>query len=274
MGLGWAAILAVVTKLRRRLPAGALGARPTTGTPIWVSRSRTSSRGADRTWSIRRTSPTLSEVAGDVRGDQPTPQGAASKGRAVRLQLLARSASPTHRQVPREGPHRRAPHGGPRGSPGGPSPPRCSTVRSTRASGPACSPATSGGLAALARDDRLEDAELALFHPLKFMLASPAEDAAEIVRRLGPTVWVEDKYDGIRCQLHSAGTTVRLYSRDLHDIGGQYPEVVRAATLAWDGDPRRRDPGLARRRRPAVHQPPDAAGAQGPSSARSAPRSR
>ena len=40
---------------------------------------------------------------------------------------------------------------------------------------------------------------MALFHPLKFMLASPAEDAAEIVRRLGPTVWVEDKYDGIRC---------------------------------------------------------------------------
>ena len=29
-------------------------------------------------------------------------------------------------------------------------------------------------------------AELALFHPLKFMLASPAEDAAEIIARLGP----------------------------------------------------------------------------------------
>src|SRR4029079_5518432 len=40
-----------------------------------------------------------------------------------------------------------------------------------------------GRLAALARDDRLDEAELALFHPLKFMLASPAEDAAEIVRR-------------------------------------------------------------------------------------------
>ena len=34
-----------------------------------------------------------------------------------------------------------------------------------------------GRLAELARDDRLDDAELALFHPLKFMLASPAEDA-------------------------------------------------------------------------------------------------
>ncbi len=93
-----------------------------------------------------------------------------------------------------------------------------------------------GRLAALARDDGLATASLALFHPLKFMLASPAEDAAEIITRLGPEVWVEDKYDGIRCQLHKRGSEVRLYSRDLHDISGGYPEIVGAAeTLAWDG---------------------------------------
>ena len=93
-----------------------------------------------------------------------------------------------------------------------------------------------GATANLAREGRLEGAELALFHPLKFMLASPAEDAAEILQRLGPTVWVEDKYDGIRCQLHREGTTVRLYSRDLHDISSGYPEVIAAATnLPWAG---------------------------------------
>ena len=93
-----------------------------------------------------------------------------------------------------------------------------------------------GRLAGLARDDALGSAALALFHPLKFMLASPAEDAAEIVARLGPEVWVEDKYDGIRAQLHKRGTEVRLYSRDLHDISAGYPEIVDAATtLAWDG---------------------------------------
>ena len=93
-----------------------------------------------------------------------------------------------------------------------------------------------GRLAALARDGALASATLALFHPLKFMLASPAEDAAEIVARLGPVVWVEDKYDGIRAQLHKLGPDVRLYSRDLHDISAGYPEVVDAATgLAWDG---------------------------------------
>ncbi len=93
-----------------------------------------------------------------------------------------------------------------------------------------------GRTASLAREGRLDTAELALFHPLKFMLASPAEDATEILGRLGPTVWVEDKYDGIRCQLHRLGPEVRLYSRDLHDVSGQFPEVVAAARdLPWDG---------------------------------------
>jgi DNA ligase-1 len=93
-----------------------------------------------------------------------------------------------------------------------------------------------GATAKLALAGNLEGAALALFHPLKFMLASPAEDAAEIMTRLGPTVWVEDKYDGIRCQLHREGTTVRLYSRDLHDISNQFPEVVESARdLPWAG---------------------------------------
>ncbi len=93
-----------------------------------------------------------------------------------------------------------------------------------------------GQLAGLARDDALASASIALFHPLKFMLASPAEDAAAIVARLGPEVWVEDKYDGIRAQLHKRGSEVRIYSRDLHDVSSGYPEIVAtAAQLAWDG---------------------------------------
>ena len=93
-----------------------------------------------------------------------------------------------------------------------------------------------GRLATLASEDRLDEASLAMFHPIKFMLASPAEDATEILTRLGPEVWVEDKYDGIRAQLHKQGRDVRLFSRDLHDVSGQFPEVVEGAVgLAWDG---------------------------------------
>ncbi len=93
-----------------------------------------------------------------------------------------------------------------------------------------------GRLATLASENRLDEASLAMFHPIKFMLASPAEDATEILTRLGPEVWVEDKYDGIRAQLHKQGRDVRLFSRDLHDVSGQFPEVVEGAVgLAWDG---------------------------------------
>jgi len=93
-----------------------------------------------------------------------------------------------------------------------------------------------GETAVLAKEGRLEEARLRLLHPIKFMLASPAEDAAEILTRLGPEVWVEDKYDGIRAQLHRRGPEARLYSRDMHDISGQFPEIVEAARpLDWDG---------------------------------------
>ena len=93
-----------------------------------------------------------------------------------------------------------------------------------------------GEAALLALDDRLGDARLRLLHPLRFMLASPAEDATEILTRLGPEVWTEDKYDGIRAQLHRRDDEVRLFSRDLHDVTGQFPEVAGAARgLAWDG---------------------------------------
>jgi len=93
-----------------------------------------------------------------------------------------------------------------------------------------------GRTAELARDDRLAEAELALFRPLKSMLASPAADAGEVLARLGAPVWVEDKYDGIRAQLHKLGDEVRVYSRDLHDVSGQFPEVIEhGRELAWDG---------------------------------------
>ena len=93
-----------------------------------------------------------------------------------------------------------------------------------------------GQTAELARDDRLAVAELVVFRPLKSMLASPVADEDEVLKRLGAPVWVEDKYDGIRAQLHKRGEEVRLYSRDLNDVTAGYPEVVRAAAeLTWYG---------------------------------------
>ena len=86
-----------------------------------------------------------------------------------------------------------------------------------------------GEAALLARAGRLDDAAPHWFVPLRSMLATPVADAAEAVARLGDDVWVEDKYDGIRCQLHRQGSDAALYSRDLKNISAQFPEITDAA---------------------------------------------
>src|SRR6185503_16038748 len=71
-----------------------------------------------------------------------------------------------------------------------------------------------GEVARLAAAGRLKDASLIPFRPIKLMLASPEETATGVWERMhsGPeaangdgAVWLEDKYDGIRCQLHKVG---------------------------------------------------------------------
>jgi DNA ligase-1 len=98
-----------------------------------------------------------------------------------------------------------------------------------------------GEVALLARRGQLREARLHLMHPFQFMLASPEEDAAAIMRRVGGEAWVEDKYDGIRGQLHKEGSRVILYSRDLNEVTAAFPEVVEAAAaiphdLLLDGE--------------------------------------
>ncbi len=95
-----------------------------------------------------------------------------------------------------------------------------------------------GETALLARDDRLADAALHVGRPIRFMLASPVADAAEVMRRVGDEAWIEDKYDGIRAQLHvAADGTIRLFSRDLNDVTRSFPEVAQAGTALRDAAP-------------------------------------
>jgi DNA ligase-1 len=87
-----------------------------------------------------------------------------------------------------------------------------------------------GEAARLAREDALADAALHLGRPIRFMLATPVADAGEVMRRVGEEAWIEDKYDGIRAQLHVENDgTARLFSRDLNDVSRSFPEVVDVA---------------------------------------------
>ena len=229
-GLGWAAIASAVTG-RAGAPAGALGEAYDRSSDLGVAVADLLSR-SNGTYLARNDPPGLLDVAAAFAAMEAA-SGPAAKG-AILTDLLARCDPLTAKFVVKilSGELRIGLREG-----------LLEAAIATAFERPLEAVKRAGMLtgdigatADLARDDALATASLRLFHPLKFMLASPAEDAAEIMTRLGPTAWVEDKYDGIRAQLHRAGSEVRLYSRDLHDISGQFPEVVDGARdLAWDG---------------------------------------
>ena len=84
-----------------------------------------------------------------------------------------------------------------------------------------------GEAAVRARAGALRDVEMRLFHPLKFMLATPASDLADIARTMPAEFFVEDKFDGIRAQGHVQNGHVAIFSRTLDEISVRFPELHR-----------------------------------------------
>ncbi|CAN5596031.1 ATP-dependent DNA ligase [soil metagenome] len=228
LGLGWAALVGIVEGLVDA-PAGALGAEYNRSSDLATAVGDLLGRHAHQP---AGDAPTVVEVAqafaaiGDARG-------AAAKALIMRA-LLARCDPPTARAIVRvlsgdlriglRSGHLEAGIAAAFGVP----------LDDVKWAGMLTGDL--GQTAVLARRGALDEAELALFQPLKTMLASPVADEAEVFRRLGAPVWVEDKYDGIRAQLHKEGSEVRLYSRDLKELTSGYPEVVAAAAgQPWNG---------------------------------------
>jgi DNA ligase-1 len=116
-----------------------------------------------------------------------------------------------------------------------------------------------GATALLASRRELDRAELSIFRSIKSMLASPEPTAEAIWERFektidvvaaavsggrtesatdarsaaettaATTVFVEDKFDGIRAQLHRTSERVEIFSRDLKQITKQFPELAEQA---------------------------------------------
>ncbi|PYL67676.1 MAG: DNA ligase, partial [Verrucomicrobia bacterium] len=97
-----------------------------------------------------------------------------------------------------------------------------------------------GQTALLASRKELHRAELSLFRPIKCMLAAPQPTAEAVWERFAgatdpdrtaalsmrATVYLEDKFDGIRAQLHRTAQRVEISSRDLRRITSQFPELA------------------------------------------------
>jgi DNA ligase 1 len=103
-----------------------------------------------------------------------------------------------------------------------------------------------GETARLSATHQLTEARLRLFHPIGFMLATPVETADEVFKNYTGTLYVEEKYDGIRAQAHKSGNHVRIFSRTLDEVN-EFPEVAESLAtihgefildgevLAWQG---------------------------------------
>jgi len=83
-----------------------------------------------------------------------------------------------------------------------------------------------GETAVRARANELENVQMRLFHPIKFMLATPAADLADISRTMPDEFFVEDKFDGIRAQIHAKDGRVAIYSRTMDEITHRFPELI------------------------------------------------
>ena len=96
-----------------------------------------------------------------------------------------------------------------------------------------------GKTAVMARKGTLQQARFQLFHPLSFMLASPLdsrlpEPIAEYI--------AEEKFDGMRAQIHADGEKITLFSRDMNNITSAFPDLAsqfasrKMAPLVLDGE--------------------------------------
>ena len=97
----------------------------------------------------------------------------------------------------------------------------------------------------LAAENRLACAAVRLFHPIGFMLAAPVETPDDLFHEREelefPPLLVEEKYDGIRAQVHKdKGGKVRIFSRTLDEVT-EFPELVQTISelpgeLILDGE--------------------------------------
>jgi len=77
----------------------------------------------------------------------------------------------------------------------------------------------------LAAEGRLEEAQMRLFHPIGFMLAAEVKSSEEAISYFADAQ-IEDKYDGIRAQIHCGEGHARIFSRTHDEISESFPELI------------------------------------------------
>ncbi len=83
----------------------------------------------------------------------------------------------------------------------------------------------------LAKRGELHLAKIEPLKPTNFMLADSAQDPQELFQKFDSMpVFSEFKYDGIRAQLHKRSCIIKIFSRNLEEVGNFFPELVSSAS--------------------------------------------
>src|SRR5260221_3867396 len=83
-----------------------------------------------------------------------------------------------------------------------------------------------GVTAVRAKHGTLDDARFIHFAPIGMMLATPVLELDEVEKRFAAPYIVDDKYDGVRAQIHKEGDRVELYSRTFDRVTDRFPELI------------------------------------------------
>ena len=82
----------------------------------------------------------------------------------------------------------------------------------------------------------IENIHVTVGNPIKVMLAERLPSIPEVVEKMGGECAIEYKYDGIRAQVHIGKDSVRIFSRRLEDLTGNFPDIAQSLREHFKGE--------------------------------------
>ena len=82
----------------------------------------------------------------------------------------------------------------------------------------------------------IENIHVTVGNPIKVMLAERLPSIPEVVEKMGGECAIEYKYDGIRAQVHIGKDSVRIFSRRLEDLTGNFPDIAQSLREHFNGE--------------------------------------
>ena len=82
----------------------------------------------------------------------------------------------------------------------------------------------------------IEDIHVKVGNPIKVMLAERLPSIPEVVEKMGGECAIEYKYDGIRAQVHIGKDSVKIFSRRLEDLTGNFPDIAQSLREHFKGE--------------------------------------